>query len=255
MVSRKKARGKARKAAKMAKAEAEAEEEHVAVKHISLARLKDKDKCSHGWSHDEYANDHDCYKLINDVLKGFQFHRAGNNFMSAAHEATFKYPEILKDTAKLGWIASAFVSIGTELLTEEYDDCICAYSLCYSDWILQYVAYMHKKSVPGIYEARLRELVHADERRLIGYLKKRIPCSCLNSTYNAIKHLPKNGRCCSDSCSLPDRKIKLSKMWSCEACRRQHYCSKSAKRRIGRIIERSVQFGGSGRYWRCVIIK
>ena len=224
MVSRKKARGKARKAAKKAKAE----DEFAALLPFSLAQFKTR--CTHGWNHDEYANDHDCYKLIVDVLKGFRRTDNTYKFLGATNEVMLKYPEITSDPSKLEWIASAFVSFGTELfLTEPYDKCACAYAVCYSDWIHQYVATRHKKSAPTISWTRLHELLFADKRRLIGYLKKRIPCSCLDSSYKAVKHLPKNGLCCSVSCSVPGRLVEVSKMWSCEDCRRRHYCSEECQ--------------------------
>ncbi len=219
MVSRKKARGKARKAAKKAKAE----EEYAAVAPFSLGLFKDK--CTHGWNYNEYAADHDCYKLIAYLLGVFS---NSNKLLGTAGRILDKYPEIESDATKLEWIASAFVSIGVEAITEEYDDNICAHSVWYSDAIYQHVA-CRRNYVPAMYKARLKELLFADKRRLIGYLKKRIPCSCLDSIYSEVKHLPKNGRCCSNSCSVFGRKVELSKMWSCEDCRRQHYCSKECQ--------------------------
>jgi hypothetical protein len=89
------------------------------------------------------------------------------------------------------------------------------------------VAFALHKSVPAMYSARLNEVAYADKRRIISYLKKRIPCSCLNSSYNVVKHLPKHGLCCFSGCS--HIKIELGRMWSCEGCRREHYCSETCQ--------------------------
>eukprot|EP00985_Skeletonema_marinoi_P034055 scaffold42913_cov226-Skeletonema_marinoi.AAC.2 len=54
--------------------------------------------------------------------------------------------------------------------------------------------------MPAMYLARLIDLILCDERRIISYLKKRIPCSCLKSSYNAVKHLPNQERSNSARC-------------------------------------------------------
>eukprot|EP00985_Skeletonema_marinoi_P024720 scaffold17447_cov73-Skeletonema_marinoi.AAC.1 len=94
MVSRKKAKGKARKAA----AKAKAGEEFAAFKPFSLTQFK-KSSCTHG------------SKTSVPV------------FDAAEKTATkHKYPEIWKDSTKLEWIASAFVSIGVEAIIREDDE-------------------------------------------------------------------------------------------------------------------------------------
>ncbi|KAK1744340.1 hypothetical protein QTG54_004873 [Skeletonema marinoi] len=224
MVSRKKAKGKARKAA----AKAKAGEEFAAFKPFSLTQFK-KSSCTHGWIHDEYADNHDCHKFIESVLEAFGRTKSISDIFDTAEKAALqhKYPEIWKDPAKLEWIASAFVSIGVEAIIREGDKYLYAYSVAYSEWIHQYVACELHKSVPAVYSARLNELIYADKRRIISYLKKRIPCSCLNSSYNVVKHLPKKGLCCFSGCS--HIKIELGRMWSCEGCRREHYCSETCQ--------------------------
>eukprot|EP00985_Skeletonema_marinoi_P035422 scaffold46498_cov219-Skeletonema_marinoi.AAC.1 len=189
MVSRKKAKGKARKAA----AKARAEEEFAALLRFSLAKFK-QSSCTHGWNHAEYPDRHDCYNFKWSVLDVFRRTKSISDIFDAAEKAALqhKYPEIWKDPAKLEWIASAFVSIGVEAIIRECDKYLYAYSVAYSEWIHQHVACELHKSVPAVYSARLNELIYADKRRIISYLKKRIPCSCLNSSYNVVKHLPKH---------------------------------------------------------------
>eukprot|EP00984_Skeletonema_dohrnii_P003637 scaffold1230_cov97-Skeletonema_dohrnii-CCMP3373.AAC.13 len=221
MVSRKKTKRRKKAKGKAAKA--------AAFKPFSLTQFK-KSTCTHGWDNTEYSNNHECYKFIEAAIKAFRRTNCISYILKAANDATFeKYPEIWKDPTKLEWIASAFVSIGVEAIIREGDKFLCVSSVAYSEWIHQYVAFALHKSMPSVYSARLNELVNADERRIISYLKKRIPCSCLNSSYNAVKHLPKKGICCFPGCSCPERKVELSEMWSCEACRREHYCSEECQ--------------------------
>ena len=211
---RKKAKGKAAKAA--------------AFKPFSLTQFK-KSTCTHGWDHTEYSDNHDCHKFIEATIEAFERTKSISDIFDAAEKAALehKYPEIWKDPSKLEWIASAFVSIGVEAYSCEDEDFLCVSSAAFSEWIHQYIAHDHHKSLPTLYSARLNELLFADERRIISYLKKRIPCSCLNSSYNVVKHLPKHGLCCFSGCS--HIKIELGRMWSCEGCRREHYCSETCQ--------------------------
>ena len=250
MVSRKKVKGKARrKAAAKAKAAAveesklEAVEESAAFKTVSstLAPFMNC-YCTHGWDQDEYDESHDCFKFIETVMEVFRDRKPTKKkwqrFEAACEATREKYPEIWCDSTKLKWIASAFVSIGarsvihtskTKSVESSADIRLSTHSVCFSEWIQQYVACALHNSVPLYYKARILELRFADERRILGFLKKRIPCSCLDELYAEMKHLPKMGLCGSLNCSHPDRKVEISKMWSCEACRRGHYCSKECQ--------------------------
>eukprot|EP00984_Skeletonema_dohrnii_P012312 scaffold4982_cov92-Skeletonema_dohrnii-CCMP3373.AAC.3 len=235
MVSRKKAKGKARKEAKV-KANAKVEK-CAAFKPFSFLQFN-KSSCTHGWTHDEYADNHDCHKFIVTFIEATReaFRRAKtvSDTFQAVKFATFeKYPDIWKDPTQLEWIASAFVTIGVEVLVQGDNNdgrrFLVVSSVTFSELIHQHVAFALHKYVPAMYSARLNELLHADNRRIISYLRKRIPCSCLNVHYNVVKHLPKKGICCFLDCSHPSRKVELSKMWSCGSCRREHYCSETCQ--------------------------
>eukprot|EP00985_Skeletonema_marinoi_P009217 scaffold4261_cov192-Skeletonema_marinoi.AAC.2 len=164
MVSRKKAKGKARKAAK-----AKAEEEYAMFKPFSLTQFK-KSSCTHGWNHDAYASSHDCYNFVEAVMEAFRRNTGKFDIFDAPKEATLhKYPEIWGDPTKFEWVASAFVSIGVEVLIRQDDKVgkliLSVYSIAYSEWIHQHVACALHKSVPTMYMARLNDLMHADQRR------------------------------------------------------------------------------------------
>eukprot|EP00984_Skeletonema_dohrnii_P003631 scaffold1230_cov97-Skeletonema_dohrnii-CCMP3373.AAC.7 len=168
MVSRKKAKGKARKAAKV-KANAKVDE-YAAFNPFSLTQFK-KSTCTHGWNPAEYPDNHDCYKLIEDVIKALRRPKTVHDTFHAAKDAAFeKYPDIWADPTQLEWIASAFVSIGVEVLVQGDNNdgrgFLMVSSATFSEWIHQYVACELHKSVPALYSARLNELLHADEGSL-----------------------------------------------------------------------------------------
>ena len=230
MVSRKRALGKARRNA-AAKAKAMAAEEAAAFKTVSSPLEPFMDcSCTHGWNRDKYDESHECYKYIAAMVE----HIIESGTTGVKEE---NRPQISVDDADLEWIASAFVSIGTGSVIHASRDFakssadllyirLGLRSVYYDEWIHQ--SFLNK-SAPLMYNARLQELEHADQRRIISYLKKRIPCSCLDALYDQLKPLPKMGLCGSLNCGHPERKVEISKMWSCEACRRGHYCSKECQ--------------------------
>jgi len=113
MVSRKKAKGKARKEAK-----AKAEEEYAAFRPFSLTQFK-KSSCTHGWSHDEHPDNHNCCSLLRMWLAFHRTKRKALTFVKQLMTLPYiweVYPDIWKDPAKLEWVASAFVSIGVEAI-------------------------------------------------------------------------------------------------------------------------------------------
>jgi hypothetical protein len=171
MVSRRrrkknKAKGKARIAAK-------AKEERAAFKPFSLKQFKNS-SCTHGWNHYGYHDSHDCHKFIETTVEVFRMSR-DHVVLRAKVVTSEKYPEIWKNPAQLEWIASAFVSIGIEAtLGREY--VLCLPCIGFSEYLKQHVACNLHKSVPKLYFARIEELLHADLRRIVSYLRKRVLC-------------------------------------------------------------------------------
>lgn len=187
--------------------------------------------CTHGWDHSKYTSaEHERNKFIERALELFQHVTIRSHL-----EVIFKdylrkeYPKVWTDSVSLEWIAAAFMSIGTELIiqqdTNNYNNYLCVFS----EFMTQYVAYGAHKSQPLIYYARIRELGWIDKRRLVSYMKKRIPCSCLDAKFKALKSLPKMGLCSNDECAVGSNMLELSSMMSCGGCRKEHYCSEACQ--------------------------
>eukprot|EP00986_Skeletonema_menzelii_P013044 scaffold7396_cov127-Skeletonema_menzelii.AAC.7 len=64
---------------------------------------------------------------------------------------------------------------------------------------------------------------------LVSFLKKRIPCSCLDEKYKEVKSIPKIGLCCNHGCSLPFGKTERSLTECCSRCRTANYCSRKCQ--------------------------
>mmetsp|Transcript_15487 Transcript_15487/g.23428 ORF Transcript_15487/g.23428 Transcript_15487/m.23428 type:complete len:262 (-) Transcript_15487:33-818(-) len=237
MVSRKKLKGKARKAVK---AEAAAGGRDVALSLYLSKQLglfltgNNGNGCTHGWDPNKYPADHDCNKFIGGVFRtfvestksGFTAGFVVNEAVSFTHAI---FPDVWSDSASLEWIAAAFISLGTFTSIHTGDVFLCGAAMGFSESLKQHVACYHVGSQPLIYTAKIDDLLWAEERRTISYLKKRIPCKCLNAKYKAVKSLPKMYTCCNTTCSLLDNSVNLSAMMTCGGCRREHYCSEECQ--------------------------
>ena len=137
--------------------------------------------CTHGWDHSKYTSgaEHECNKFIERALELFQNE---SNIWGKIEEDYKEYPKVWTDTVSLEWIATAFISIGTELILQQDSNESNNYLCAFSELLRQYAAVGVQKSQPLLYNARFHELVWADKRRLVSYMKKRIPCSCLYAT-------------------------------------------------------------------------
>ena len=130
----------------------------------------------------------------------------GEALIAAVKATSEKYPAVCGDSASLEWIAAAFVSVETEVLILTKDRF--------------YRACRIYKPQPLLYMTRVYDLLAADERRLVSYSKKRIPCSCLDAKFREVKSWSKLGRSSNLYCGLPERKVELRAMMSCGGCRR-----------------------------------
>ncbi len=74
------------------------------------------------------------------------------------------------------------------------------------------------------------ELFHADEHTLVRYLRKSIPCSCLDEKYKEVKSITKVGFCCNELCSKQDRMVERRSMLRCTGCGDVHYCSRECQK-------------------------
>lgn len=62
------------------------------------------------------------------------------------------------------------------------------------------------------------------------YLRKNIPCSCLDKKYKEVKSITRMGMCCNEMCSLPNQMAKRSTMLCCTGCRVANYCSRECQK-------------------------
>jgi hypothetical protein len=147
----------------------------------------------------------------------------GQCFEVADKATTEKYPEVWEDPSKLKQVMSFFIANGTQqaLKGNIVGARIFASIACYVE---EYAICLHKrKALPDL--AKMVELMGADDHTLVKYLRKSIPCNCLDGKYKEVKSITKTGLCFNPQCQAPDRMVERGKMFYCTRCRLANYCS------------------------------
>ena len=236
MPSRKKVKGKARKSAKEAKAK---EEESRAVgvanqrQGESVGELMQRlifnavsqKPCTHGCPSLPAGEKKICQEFIDTFTATF-LSLCGDKVVKAFRAATDtteeEYEEIYD--SKLDTVVSIFLYNGAKhiLHGDSSEAQLYASFACYFE---EYIASEVRKTEVAINWVKPFELLKADDHTLVSYFKKRISCSCLDEKYKEVKSVKKMGWCCNPSCSLPERRVERSKMFSCTQCGVVNYCS------------------------------
>jgi hypothetical protein len=250
MPSSKKARGRARRAAKEAKAAEDAEETEVEANHqdgsleAQMQRLtinnllRESDavqKCRHGFELE--GNElRLCIEFVQVFTDGvFAFLRAGGTNLEsglvAGMEATEKkFSEVWHDVSLLKHAASNLVAGAVQGILDGKNDKLAKMGSSFACYFEQYVALttaieMNNKTQLMIDGLRIGELQWADMNTVVSYLRKRIPCKCLDKKYKEVKSIIKMGLCANPECSHPDRRVERKTMYCCTGCSDTYYCS------------------------------
>ena len=229
MPSRKKAKGKARKAAK-AKEESrvvvaagqrqeesvEAQMQGLKFNHITYV------DCKHGCSLLSDSEAKIYVEFIETFIAVFCSGVHFQHFLTAYHATKEKYPSMY--SSKLEAAISILLSYGTQMILEGDNHTAGLYAMI-AFFFEDYLAVKVRKTKEDPCLTKILELQSADDHTLVSYYRKRIPCSCLDEKYKEVKSIKKIGRCYNPNCSLPDGRVERSKMFSCTRCGEANYCS------------------------------
>ena len=239
MPSRKKAKGKARKAVKEAKAKEEesravvvaAGQRHEESIEAQLQRLRTN-------ATSPKLRRHGCYrpslspcemKICDDFINTFiASFRAEEDIVKAfitAHHATCdEYTDFYLKASKMDTVISMLLASGTQCILDGDNKPAQLYA-CLAGYFEEGIAvYVHKTKAVFDWTKAI-ELCCADDHTLVSYYRKRIPCSCLDKKYKEVKSLKKMGRCYNANCNHPDGLVERSRMFSCTQCGKANYCS------------------------------
>ena len=230
MPSRKKAKGRARKAAKAAK---EQEEAAVANQDGSLEaqmqRLTMDDLlCRHGFEL-ESREERLCLEFVKAFSDGFLAHASAgaNDNASCLIEGTNatkeQFASVWNDLAMMKHVVSCLVASGAQYILDG-DNLSARIEASFACYFEQLIAF-NMKTAPMIDCHSIGELQMSDINTLVNYFRKRIPCKCLDKRHKEVKSVTKMGRCCNSTCSLPDRQVERKKMFRCTGCSSMYYCS------------------------------
>eukprot|EP00984_Skeletonema_dohrnii_P017039 scaffold7676_cov100-Skeletonema_dohrnii-CCMP3373.AAC.5 len=92
------------------------------------------------------------------------------------------------------------------------------------------------------------ELRQADQRTLVRFFKKRIPCYCLKKKYKEVKSVTKMSICMNSDCSHNaatvgarfGARVERSKTLRCTRCEQAFYCCVHAKKLTGLRTAKTV---------------
>eukprot|EP00985_Skeletonema_marinoi_P012174 scaffold5829_cov129-Skeletonema_marinoi.AAC.5 len=222
-------------AIKLAAAEKEALESRAVEEEKSFTidtRQSHTIQCYHGYVPGE---DH---FIINEFVKTFV---SGFNSLwgetyvgetiNVAHQATRKiHPEVGNDYFKMKMVLTLFLFQGTQAVLEgRISDARSFAAVAF--YLEDYITFYFEDGANDVFDAaRQIELLIADQHTLVKYLRKNIPCSCLDEKYKQVKSITKMGFCCNENCSLPSRMAERSTMVYCTRCRTVNYCSRKCQK-------------------------
>ena len=253
MPSRKKAKGKARRAAKEAKAavekEEEGDEEQVALVanqdgslEAQMRRLTIDDllresgvqvQCRHGLQL-KSGEEQSCIEFLEAFQEAYgKSIIAGDNNMMANFNAGMKatkeqFASVWKDAEKLRQIVSCYVAEGAQYVLNRRDD--DARAVAHFAHFFEEMMQLLLKTQPTIDMQQAYELGWCDMHTLVSFFRKRIPCKCLDKKYKEVKSVTKIGICSNPDCTLPGRKVELKKMLNCSGCNQVCYCSRACQK-------------------------
>eukprot|EP00985_Skeletonema_marinoi_P001264 scaffold514_cov121-Skeletonema_marinoi.AAC.3 len=217
MPSRKKAQGKARKAARADKAK---EAASVPPKDFT-ERLRNEirkglplELCRmFGIGNEQLLKN---ASTSNDLVG--QCVQQGKPFVAAIDDMEEKYPGIFESPSKLKWAISFYHSRRTQDVIDgnmkrAHHAAICATLMN---------GYL--SDVSDLSTMKL-DIMQANDKMIVTYFRKRTSCSCLDEKRKEYKGVKKTGKCCNDQCPLPERVAERSSLLYCTACKLVQYCS------------------------------
>jgi len=191
-----------------------------------MQQLQVAAKCKHG--HTPLPKGDICVKLGKEFH--LEFEASNGNLFGAYQMTKEKYAEVWKDEAKMNVMVNYLLWSATEWLLNGVRD-EASTSACWAHFFEQTIAVLLRESQNNWDLAKLHELlVGVDEHTFVSFLRKRIPCSCLDGKYNEAKSVKKIGMCSNPKCVESNITAELSTMLYCTKCHEANYCSRECQK-------------------------
>lgn len=237
MPSRKKAKGRARRAVKEAKAKKEEDSQAVVaaadqrqegsleaqMQRLQINAITGKKCCLRGIAPVSPSD----VKICNDFIHKFiavltSIEDLSDSFTAATESTMLKFADVY--SSKLEIVVSILLASGTQLILDgdNHSARLNAIQACHFE---EWIAVKVRKTKPIFSWSKMYELHASDIHTLVSYYRKRIPCACLDEKYKEVKSVKKMGFCCNPNCDQPYQMVERSKMFYCTRCCGVNYCS------------------------------
>lgn len=216
--------------AQVAKLKLEYDEEAFLDAAIKLAAAENDAQWINGCDHGHGSRAID--EKVLDFIRAFNsaFHAAEESLVNATKVVSRRYATVWLDSAKMKAVVSYLVCKATENALRGAERGSAGYCAALAYFFEHHIAVgmnNTEEAIASLNSQKAFELHAADnnDRVLVSFLRKRIPCKCLDEKYNEMKTRPKLGICSNPECPLPGRKAERSKMFYCTQCSCAYYCS------------------------------
>jgi hypothetical protein len=259
MPSRKKAKGQARKAAKVKNEEVaekarkvkiieEEEELFRVLEEAQIYRLQNSNEqssvpplCVHGFNH--FPDDHVCVKFIRRFVRVFykcireycsvktDVERAViESYLSSRDSTQHEYSEVWNNADNMKQVIKYFLYNGTVNILANGNGNLCGlHSASFARFFEQWLKVKVQRSQPSINWPKVIESSRCDKRTFVKFFWRRIRCSCLDERYAKVKSITKTGVCFNRYCARPKRTVERSELRCCSRCRSVTYCSRECQ--------------------------
>jgi len=137
-----------------------------------------KETCAHGCP--VFPEGNVIHAFLNVFSAGYNGASHGEDRFVVAIQATKEaYPEVWTNSKKLELVVSILIVNGTDnILDENLKD--ARINVAYACFFEQWIYFLQNEAKTSAERAMIAELLNAGERTVVNFLRKRIPCTCLN---------------------------------------------------------------------------
>jgi len=162
--------------------------------------------CKHGLT--SSPEEEICREMADALLVAHMEARCSprDGFNAAIRDNLGRYPEVWNDPAKMQLAVCAFYLSGRSTSSATNVPA----TLPPSPITASNTAVTLRKSQFSTDWAKVYELSNADDRTIVGYFRKRIPCACLDEKHEEVKSTTKMGICFNKQCSTPGKRVERS---------------------------------------------
>ncbi len=201
-------------------------------------KLRTIEGCMHGFS--DFSN-RGAYEIIKMFFHEFLFGKEAGDVTKALLATMSRFAQCWASIDTISMVQSYFLWLGTDRILNEkqssFTSNMCAYIARIIEQHIEHVrAGLFGKSdfdlqrTVNCWLGKAHELIWANDRALVSFFRKRIPCKCLDEKNEERKGQTKSSMCYHEKCKFNRfQRVEKSKTMCCSRCRSAHYCSRDCQ--------------------------